>query len=146
MAKTDKKTLDLLKKVNEQKEEISKAGGATAFKTNCTFSYVEGKENESFSLHSQSIQSLIQIAAFLKEKEEFYNRAIAALNVKDVPPFSWKGQPVENWLHDIKVDIEKLQLSVRKKQLAEMEARLNAILSPEKRAELELELLEGLIG
>jgi hypothetical protein len=139
--KTDQKTLDLITEVNRQKAEITKIEKPN-WRTNCSFSYIEGRKGDAVNLHVESdVRSLICIAAFLQEKEASYQAAALTLGVESPPHFSWDGFNVADWLEDIKMRINKIQIASKKKKLETLEARLNAIISPELRASLELEAI-----
>jgi len=136
---TDNLTLELIKQVAKQKEEISKAERPTWI-TNCSFSFTE-RPNDAINIHVESsIKNLVCIAAFLKEKEKSYKEAAEALGV-DAPAFTWGCHSVNEWLEDLKLRINKIQISSKKKKLELLEARLNAIISPELRAKMELEAI-----
>lgn len=138
--KTDDKTLDLIKEVKRQKDEIAKAERPNWI-TNCSFSYTEGSSNIT-NIHVESnIKNLVCIASFLREKEASYKQTAELLGV-DAPEFTWSGFSVKDWLNDIKTRINKVQITSKKKKLELLEARLNAIISPELRAELELKAIE----
>lgn len=138
--KTDSKTLQLIQEVAKQKAEISKAE-KSAYSTNCSFSYTE-KGSDAVNIHVESnIRNLICIAAFLKDKERSYKEAAEALSVSDAPAFTWGGFSVKDWTEDLKTRITKIQIATKRKKLETLEARLNAIISPELRAEMELEAI-----
>lgn len=140
MAKTDKKTLDLIKEVTRQKAEITKIEKPN-WRTNCSFSYHENRQNEAINLHVETnVKTLICIAAFLQDKESSYKKAAESLGVES-PDFTWNGYSVTDWIEDLKMRINKIQIESRKKKLATLETRLNALISPEMRAELELEAI-----
>lgn len=141
---TDAKTLKLIKAVEKQKEEISKAEKPN-WATNCSFSYTE-RQNDAINIHVESnIRNLVCIAAFLKDKEKSYKEAAEALGV-DAPSFTWGGHTVADWLEDLKLRINKIQIGAKKKKLEDLEKRLNAIISPELKAERELEAIESELG
>lgn len=141
MAKTDERTLQLIKEVAKQKKEISKAERPN-WVTNCSFKFVEG--GPAINLHVESdLRVLIGIAAHLQEKERNYIQAAGALDLTEFPPFAWGGFPTADWLNDIKSRISKIQIATKKKKLEELETRLNAIISPDLRAELELEAISA---
>jgi hypothetical protein len=143
---TDQKTLDLIALVAKQKSEISKAEKPN-WKTNCSFSYVEGRAVDTISLHVETdVRKLIQIAAFLQDKETSYKRAATDLGVDTPPEFLWGNSPVADWIDDLKNRITKIQIGAKKKKLEALEARLNAIVSPELRAKLELEAIAAELG
>lgn len=136
---TDQKTLELIREVAKQKEEISKAE-RPSWTTNCSFSYTE-RPSDAVNIHVESnIRNLVCIAAFLKEKEKSYREAAEALGV-EAPAFTWSGYAVSDWLSDLKLRINKIQIASKKKKLETLETRLNAIISPELRAQMELEAI-----
>ncbi len=142
-ATTDQKTLDLIKEVQNRKAEISKLERPN-WKTNCSFSFVEGSST-TVNIHVESnVKNLIGYAAHLIEKERSYNSAATTLGLdgaESVPPFTWSGFSVNDWLDDIKTRINKIQISFKKKKLEILESRLNAVISPELKAELELQAI-----
>lgn len=135
----DEQTLSLINAVNKQKKEISKAE-RPQWKTNCLFSYTENPQNATNIHVEANIRNLVCFAAFLKEREKSYDEAAAELEVK-APAFTWGGFPVDEWLDDIKTRISKLQIASKKTNLEKLEARLNAIISPELKRKLELEAI-----
>ena len=140
---SDKKTLELIKEVQRRKDEISQVEKYHAI-TNCSFSYIEGSAKDVVNLHvERDIKKLINIAAFLIERKKAYiNAWLNVLKVKDAPDFDWAGFSVEDWISDIKARIDKIQITSKKKSLEKLEKRLNAIVSPELRAEMELQSIE----
>lgn len=135
----DEKTLQLMAQVNKQKEEIAKAEKPN-FSTNCAFSYT-GKANDTINLHAERyVENLINMAGFLHDKEKSYNNAELLLDIKG-PPFKWLGYSVEEWLGDIKLRINKIQITSKKKKLEALESRLNAIISPDLKRTMELEAI-----
>ncbi|CAE7860315.1 unnamed protein product [Symbiodinium microadriaticum] len=139
MAKTDAKTLELIKKVQQQKEEIAKAERPNWI-TNCSFSYTEGSA-KAINLHvCRDVLEMVNIVAFLNAREDAYKKAVKELGV-DAPTFQWGGFSVADWKKDIKTRIDKVQITDKKKKLEALETRLNKIVSPELRAEMELEAI-----
>jgi len=138
---TDSVTLKLINEVNKQKEEISKAE-RPSWATHCSFSYTEQPGNAT-NIHVESnVRNLICMAAFLKEKEKSYDEAAALLGIENAPPFTWGGFSVADWISDFKLRIGKIQIASKKKKLESLEARLNAIISPELRRQMEIEAIE----
>lgn len=134
--KTDEITLKLIQEIKKQKKEISNAE-RPKWLTNCTFSYNE-KLTDAINIRVESVAKLISCAAFLIDKEKSYNEAGKFLGV-ETPTFSWCGYKTQEWLEDIKNLINKNQIELKKKKLESLESRLNAIISPELRAQMELE-------
>lgn len=150
MAKTDQFTLDLINRIQQKKLQIASVERAQ-WVTHCLFS-VEG---DTINLQIEtSVLTLVSIAAALLEKEASYNRAAVVLFPADpetgffneYPTFSWGSSKVSEWMADIKLRIGQLQVDSEKKKLAELEVRLNKIISPELRAKMELEAIANEIS
>lgn len=93
------------------------------------------------------MRKLICIAAFLTERSSTYSMvATKVLGVDKPPEFTWDGYTVEDWIGDLKLKITKIQIVAEKKKLEALEERLNKIISPEKRAELEIEAIASELG
>lgn len=140
---TDAQTLDLIKLVAKQKEEISKAE-RPSFRTNCSFSYTEGRSNDNINLQTVSdVKQLINIAAFILDKQSNYKEAAEKLAVESPPDFTWQSFTATDWLEDLKLRIGKVQIAAKKKKLEALEERLSKIVSPELRAKMELEAIQA---
>jgi len=143
MAKTDKKTLELIETVKRERAEIAKLD-RPSYKTNLSFTYIEGNRGSATNLNVETdVKKLILMAAFLTEKENSYKGAAKLLGVEKVPDFTWDGYTVAEWMQDIKTRIAKVQISAKKAKLETLEARLKKIISPELQAELELADIEA---
>lgn len=140
-AKTDKRTIELINEVKRRKQEIAKIEKPN-WKTNLSFCFVEGKKNDAIALHTvANVKTLISMAAFLMERRDNYEKAAKLLGVEQPPEFTWDGFSVEDWLEDFKMKISKIQIVSKRKKLEELEQRLGKIISPELRAEMELEAI-----
>ena len=145
MAEQDKKTLALIEAVKKQKKEIAVAE-RTSRETNCLFRESPGAQPINLNVESD-IGKLVQIAAFLHLKEDAYSFVSAEYFASDdVPKFKWDGYTFEEWMSDIKGRIAKLQINSKKKKLESLESRLSSIISPELRAQMELEAIEKELG
>ena len=139
--KTDQQTLDLINEVNRRKKEISKLEKPN-WCTNCSFGYTEGSATGRVNIQVESnIRNLINMAAFLREKERSYLLAADAMSIENPPPFTWDGFGVCDWIEDIKTRINKIQINSKKQKLEQLEMRLSSIISPELRAQMELEAI-----
>lgn len=135
----DAKTLELIRQVQQQKTEIASAERAD-WRTNCSFSYTED-QSKAINLHVESdVRRLVMIAAFLNQREAAYSEMATGLEI-DAPVFAWSGYSVDDWLSDIKTRINRIQIASKRKRLEALETRLNLIISPELRAEMELEAI-----
>ena len=136
---TDQKTLKLLVEVQKRKQEISKLQRPN-WKTNCTFSF-SGDMKNAKSLHVENdVQKLVQVAAFLISQSEGYEKANKLLGTSE--SFLWQGYPLQDWLDDISTCVGKILLKNKREKLKTLEARLDAVISPELRAQLELEAIQ----
>lgn len=140
-ATTDTKTLELIQTVKRQKEEIARAERPNWI-TNCSFSYTENGANP-VNLHVEAnVRNLVLIVAFLLNKAGSYAEAAVHLGV-EAPAFQWGGFSANDWIEDIKLRINKIQIASKRKKLEALEERLNRIISPELRAQMELEAIES---
>lgn len=134
----DETTLLLIEEINKRKQEIAKATRPN-WLTNCTFSYDEFNLVNAINLHVESsIPKLISIVAHLLNKQNSFNEAATLLGISDLN-FKWHGFKVDDWIEDIKTRIVKLQIKTKEDKLRKLEERLNAIISPELKAQMELE-------
>lgn len=102
--------------------------------------------NDSVNIHVETdIRKLVDYAAFIRDKERSYNETAAAMSV-EAPAFTWCGFSAADWLADIKTRIDKVQIASKKKKLEELEKRLNAVISPELRAQMELDAIAAELG
>lgn len=132
----DKKTLELIKQVNKQKSEIAKLDRPN-WLTNCSVEINSKHTN----IHVEaSIPKLVEIAGFLLVQEESFQKASDFLELEP-SKYLWNGYAVSEWLTDIKSRIAKIRIGEKRKKLELLESRLNAIISPELRAQLELEAI-----
>lgn len=140
MAKTDERTIQLIKEVAKQKAEIAKAEKPN-WRTNCSYQVAPGS---SVNLHVESnLRVLIGICGAVMAGEAEYDKAAESLGLTDYPPFDWGGYSASDWIVDVRSRINKIQIGSKRKKLEDLEARLNKIISPELRAEIELEAISA---
>lgn len=135
----DNKIQELLKKVEEKKATI-KSTERPAWETNCSFKW---GGNNITNLHVTDVDTLVSMLAFLTRQSESHSRAAMMLNVES--PFLHGGFTFDQWLKDIKLRLNILQVSTTKKQLATLEEKLNQLMSPEMKAKKSLEEIEALL-
>lgn len=144
MTLEDKQIADLFSLVQKKKEEINSAE-RPSWKTNGSFGYSDrsGDTNRVAIFVCSDPDQLTKILAFLISQKEHYGKAAAITGVKT--KFSWCGYSYQDWEYDIKTRVSNLSLSSKKKELAVLEERLNAIVSPEVRRRMELEAISKLL-
>lgn len=144
--KIDEIVLQLLKKVNEKKAQIG-AAERPSWRTNCVFKY-DPDANASINLQTvTSVSALISIAGFIESKAKQYESAALFLGVNTYKDkFSYLGFGFDDWISDIKTRLSGFQIKAKRDELAKLEERVNALVSPEQRRAIELEKLVKEIG
>lgn len=129
--------------IESKKAEIAKAE-KPKWETNCSFRY---NKEQSTAINLQvcsNIDDLVEILSFLLEKQEFHYAASKELGV--LSKFRWLGFTVAEWSSDIKTRVSKLQIVNKKKELEELEGRLNKLeITKEMREEMELAAIKKLL-
>jgi hypothetical protein len=145
MAKTDDKVMQLLRIAKEKKDRIATVE-KVSWKTNCSFSFNENDAlNSKINLHAVSdVNVLVKALAHILQQQDYYTQAANKLGVDT--QFKYLGFYVSDWQADIENRINRIKILKEKEELQTIETRLNALISPEKRAELELEQLENALN
>jgi len=140
----DDKIMALLDNVKAQKAAIAEAERPN-YKTNMTFSFVDGNLAQAINLRVASdVAQLLKILAHVRMAATAYHEAAAiVLGSDENPPiFLWCNFSVADWTHDIKLRIGQIRIKSQRERLQELEQRLDLILTPERRRELELRAIE----
>lgn len=131
----DKMVQELFRIVQKNKEEINKAE-KSSWITNCSFRYDDSSRTLNLNTVTD-VNVLVESLAMLLEKQKCYDEAQKQLNLNGLE-FRWFGYTVEEWKTDFLTRISKIQITVKKKELAEYEERLDRLISKELRDEMEL--------
>ena len=124
----DATTLKLIDEVNKRKAEIAKIEKPN-WATNCSFPSDEDNSNSKKNIHViADVRTLVGYAALVREKEKGYKEAAKELGV-EAPAYTWGGFSVKDWLTDIKLRIDQIQIATKKNKLEQLEERLNAIIT-----------------
>ena len=90
-------------------------------------------------------RKLIEVLAFLKDRAKNYVEAATELSLD--ADFKWLSFTVDEWKSDLQTRANQLSIQAKKKELTELENRLNALISPELKAQMELaEISKALEG
>ena len=135
---TDEIVLDLLNKVEQKKKEIG-ASERPNWITNCSFGINPSNAAERINIQVSDVNTLVSIYANLSLSYSAFEQAAKDLGVK--ADFKWQGFTFGDWAADIKTRLNQLQIKNKKDDLAKLEARVNALVSPEQRREMELKKL-----
>lgn len=140
---TDKKVQEFFKVVQQKKAEIAKAEKPD-WKTNCSFSYNKDSGSRINLQVVVDVEELVLILAFLIEKNQAFDKANALLGT-DLE-FKWMNFTFEDWKSDIQTRINKVQISKKRKELEALESRLDKLISPELKAQMELDEISKLLS
>ena len=130
--KNDEMILQLKKKVEEQKAELTKLPRTLQSETSTVFR----TDAENLNLRVMSVEQL----KLLKVKLHTYEMAATDLKI-GIDEVIISGFSIDKWMHDIDMQISVLTRAEKEKKLKETENTLNKLLSDDKRTELELEAL-----
>ncbi len=125
----------LLEKVEAKKKEIKKIE-RPQWKTSCTF----GKDIHSPQVINiqvvNHVDVLVDLTAWVLSYRNNWEQACSSLEV--ICPCKVRGYSCEEWLDDFKTRVDQIQITKKKDELKKLEERLNSLVSPEKRREMEL--------
>ena len=142
----DQQVNRLLEKIESEKaliKEIEKP----QYKTNMSYSPVANDLSKSTNLNTlNDVAALIGVLAEIASKVSFYDSAAKELKVDRPPLFKWQGYQYNDWSHDIKLRIDKIQIKERQDRLKQLEEALNKLISPELRTLLELKRIAAELG
>ena len=127
----------LFDKLQEKKKQIESLENPK-YKTHLSFGY---SEDTSMRMNIATISDtnvLMNIASFLLAKEEANQKAADLLGLKTP---KWHNYSIADWLHDLKVRVDKLNIDAKRKEFKQMEEKLNSLVSTERRRMLELEAI-----
>ncbi len=133
----DSQILSLINTVKEKRKEIENAG-KHSFKTNGLFSYSDEVNSNSSKLNINvlDLNRLLNVRTFLyvmNNQHQLLNPGV---------DFTWCNYTFSDWVLDLNSRIMNVTIDKKKKELKILEERLDKIISPELRAEMELESLQ----
>lgn len=128
--------------VQQKKAEIAKAEKPN-WETNCSFSYYPDSGARINLQVVTDISELSRMLGFLIQLKENHDKAIIKIGYR--ADFRWLGFTYEQWESDIITRANKIQISEKKKELNNLEERLDKLISPELKAKMELEAITKLL-
>jgi len=141
---TDEMVKELFDTVQTKKLAIEKAE-RPCWQTSGNFGYSANSAHDRTDVKTiTDVRKIVDMLAFLMDRKEKSESAAKELGVTYT--FSWLGFSVDEWKSDFVTRVNQISLKEKQKELAEIEARLNAIISPELKAKMELEVLSKLLG
>jgi hypothetical protein len=140
---TDTKVKELFDLVQSKKLAIEKAE-RPCWKTSGNFGYSANSAHDRTQIATVTdVRKLVEMYAFLMERKDKSENAANELGVDY--KFTWLGFTVEEWKDDFQTRVNQISIQEKRKELAEIEARLNALISPELKAQMELEAISKLL-
>lgn len=136
----DELVAKLMATLKAKQAEVA-AADKPQYVTGGQFRYSEQQSQVIDLLTIRNVPELTKIAAFLKSKAYFHTDG--ALVTGDKTSFTWLGFTLDEWNKDLATRAAVLQIVERKKELAALETRVNAIISPEMRMKMELAALSA---
>lgn len=133
MSKNDERVLQLKKIIDEKKSELKAVKRFTPL-TNCILSL----ENQNYNLNVLQLDDL----KLLLVKLNMYLISAANLDIE----LDISGYSVEDWMTDVKSKMEIFEHKKKESELKILEAKLDKMLSDEKKTELELDEIAALLG
>jgi len=113
--------------------------------TNCTFRYDEASSKSVNIQVTSDVAVLTKILAFLIGQTDNFEKASKELGV--TTSFTWMSYTLDEWTEDLKTRVNKIQIIKMKKELEIIEGKLDKLISPEMKAQMELdEITKELLG
>lgn len=148
MAKTksaDEIVMELLIKVGKKKEEIKAAKKKPQWKTNCSLGMDPKSSQDRTNIQVvREPRTLINLYGFLTQMEEHHGNAADELGLP--ADLTYMAYPIEDWKDDLKSRAAQLSVETKQKEMAELDKRVNKLVSPEQRRTMELEALQQILG
>lgn len=141
----DERILKLKKSIEEKRTEIEKIGKYVPV-TTCI---IQPKFGEKINLHVLDENELVLLLSWLKAIGIGFSDYVEYDSLEDIdlevsePKIS--GFSIADWEEDIKNLLRQKKIKAKKLQLNAMEKKLTALLSEDKRTELELDDIEALL-
>lgn len=140
---TDELVKELFDSVQEKKLAIEKAE-RPCWETSGNFGYSANSGHDRVNIQTVTdVRKLVEMYAFLIDREEKSESAAKDLGVEY--KFTWLGFSVDEWKNDFQTRVNQISIQEKRKELSEIESRLNAIISPELKAQMELEAISKLL-
>lgn len=137
----DDKVRGLFDVLQKQKERVEQAEQETkqSWKTKCTIS-IPSLSPTPINIQTATQGLVLSIGASLLVYQQTTAEAAKRLGIEeDVTEYN--GSSIDDWFADLKKRVAVIGITEKRKSLAELEKRLDAIVSPEVRRQMELEAL-----
>ena len=134
MSKNDDRILELKKQIEEKKTTLMEKNTKFSPETNCILIL----DGTTYNLNVLNDESL----TFLKIQLYTYKMAVIDMKITD---FKISGYSLDDWISDINKKLETHEIKQKQNELKAMEAKLDKLLSEDKKTELELDDIAALL-
>lgn len=141
MTEKDKKIQELIDLIEKKQQELSDVE-RPSYKTNCVYKSPDGKEH---NFHVCKEEVFVDILAQLSIQNDYATKAAEELGYENFE-FKHQGFSFDDWKHDIKIKFNSKFIVKKKTELLVLKERLSAIISPEMKAQMELDEISKLLG
>jgi hypothetical protein len=139
--KADETIKKLFNVIQVKKAEIEKLD-KPSWITNCSFPL---KSGGNMNLHTiTDLEKIVEVYASIISDDKAFAEASKDLGCNY--NFKIAGYTVEEWKSDLKTRFDKLQIKSKQSELANLEKRLDQLVSPEMKRQLELEEIEKMLN
>ena len=136
---TDEKVKELFQIVQSKKLAVEKAE-RPCWLTAGTFGYSANSAHDRTDFRTVTdVRKIVDMLAFLIDRKEKSEKAAQELGVDH--NFTWLGFTVDEWKSDFQTRVNQISIQEKRRELAEMESRLNLVLTPELKAEMEVDAI-----
>jgi cell division protein FtsL len=140
----DQAVMDLLVKVQQKKKEIENAKERPVWRTSCSFGKDPNSTTDRVNIQVvKDPRKLIEIWAFLTSQQNSMLNAANDLGL-DFDGM-WQNYTFAEWKRDLQTRAGQLRIEKKQKELDDLDARVNALVTPEQRRVMELSVLQQLL-
>lgn len=140
--KQDELVQSLIALTEQKKKAIAKAE-KPSWQTNCSFSFNPEGSNRINIQTVGELDVLSRMLGFLIQMKDSHDQAIIKLGL--TLPFKWMGFTLQEWENDFITRVDKIQITQKKKELTDLQTRLDKLISPELKAKMELEDIQKML-
>lgn len=133
MKNNDERVLQLIDKVNQKRDEVAKMKLRYTPITNCLFIW----QKNTYNLHVEDLEVMAIMV---------HSLASSAYDLGLEKTTKISGFTLDEWMQDIMGLLEVRRAKEEKKRLDALEQQLNALLSTDKKTEMELDSIASLLG
>ncbi|NCQ51556.1 hypothetical protein GW796_06625 [archaeon] len=144
--KIDQKINEIFDVVSQQKAgvEVAEKESKQSWKTNCSIVLPLGRDKSPLNLQTANEVKVKTIVMGLLKHRDYSAEAEQVLGL--APSKEYSGFSYDDWIADCKKRIALIGLRTKKDKLAMLELRLNDIVSPEQKRQMELEAITKSLG